>query len=436
MMKVCVFGLWHLGCVTAACLAQAGHQVVALDADPDVIDSLRQGKPPLFEPGLEELIKSGMETGRLRFENDPAVVADAEVTWVTFDTPVGDDDVPQPSIVVDHVRSLFKYLPAGMLVLVSSQLPVGTTRHLADSAAGRGCELVTFGYSPENLRLGRALDVFMKPDRIVVGLETERDREKVVALLAPITDRIEWMGLESAEMTKHAINAFLATSVAFMNEVAAICEDVGANAKDVERGLKSEERIGRKAYLSPGGAFAGGTLARDVTILADLGRRGGIPVTLVSSVADSNNQHRSWPLRKLKERLGNLRGRRIAILGLTYKAGTSTLRRSSAVELALELHSAGAEVVGFDPEVHKLPQELERRMALAGSASEALVQADAIVLATAWPQFRDLAWSGLISSMRHPIVVDANWFLAGALGSGGGVAYACVGLPWSTGMIR
>jgi UDPglucose 6-dehydrogenase len=435
-MKVCVFGLWHLGCVTAACLAQAGHQVVGLDADPDVIDGLRRGKPPLFEPGLEELIKSGMEAGRLRFETQPAVVADAEVTWVTFDTPVGDDDVPQPSIVVDHVESLFEYIPAGMLVLVSSQLPVGTTRGLAHAAAAHGCRDATFGYSPENLRLGRALDVFMKPDRIVVGLQDEHDRDRVAALLAPITDRIEWMGLESAEMTKHAINAFLATSVAFMNEVAAVCESVGANAKDVERGLKSEERIGRKAYLSPGGAFAGGTLARDIVTLADLGRRGGVPVTLVSSVGDSNNQHRSWPLRKLKERLGTLDGRRIAILGLTYKAGTSTLRRSSAVELALELHSAGVEVVAFDPEVHDLPRDLAGRMALAGSAPEALAQADAVVLATAWPQFRDLAWSGLLASMRHPIVVDANWFLAGSLGGGAEVAYACVGLPWSTGTIR
>src|SRR5262249_41252778 len=156
---------------------------------------------------------------------------------------------------------------------------------------------------------------FTKPDRVIVGLQDEADRGKVTELLAPFTSRIEWMGIESAEMTKHAINAFLATSVSFMNEVAAICEQVGANAKEVERGLTSEERIGPRAYLSPGGPFAGGTLARDLTTLQDLGRRFRVPTTLVEAVHGSNAAHRSWPLRKLSERLEPLADKRIAILG-------------------------------------------------------------------------------------------------------------------------
>lgn len=261
-MRICVFGLWHLGSVTAACLAQAGHEVVGVDPDPQTIADLRRGKPPLFEPGLKELVAAGLSSRRLRFETDVALaVADAEVVWVAFDTPVDDNDMPQVSAVVDPVTACFGLLPDRCLVLVSSQLPVGTTRRLAEAAARAGRTGLTFGYSPENLRLGKAIEVFTHPDRVVVGLQSEADRDKVSTVFAPFMTNIIWMGLEAAEMTKHAINAFLATSVAFMNEIAAICEKVGANAKEVERGLKSEQRIGPGAYLSPGGAFAGGTLA-------------------------------------------------------------------------------------------------------------------------------------------------------------------------------
>src|SRR5438128_8340699 len=176
-MKVCVAGLWHLGCVTAACLARGGHDVVALDPDAHLVGGLRQGKPPLFEPGLADLIGEGLTAGRLRFESDPACATAAEVVWVTFDTPVDDNDVPQPSAVVEYVAALRRHLPAGCLVLISSQWPVGTTCKLA--AGQRARDGVTFGYSPENLRLGRAIDVFTKPDRVVVGLETDDDRSKV-----------------------------------------------------------------------------------------------------------------------------------------------------------------------------------------------------------------------------------------------------------------
>jgi UDPglucose 6-dehydrogenase len=432
-MRICVFGLWHLGSVTAACLAQAGHEVVGLDPDPQNIARLRRGEPPLFEPGLKDLIATGLSSSRLRFETDAALaVANADVVWVAFDTPVDDNDVPQVSAVVDPVTRLLGLLPDRCLVLLSSQVPVGTTRRLAEAAAHAGRTDLTFGYSPENLRLGKALEVFTRPDRVVVGLQFEADRDKISAMLVPFTTNIIWMGLEAAEMTKHAINAFLATSVAFMNEIATICEMVGADAKEVERGLKSEQRIGPAAYLSPGGAFAGGTLARDIATLADLGRDRGVPVALVSAVQESNSRHQSWPLRKLRERLGTLAGRRVALLGLTYKPGTDTLRRSAAVELALTLRSEGATVVAFDPVVRTLPDELAGQIELASSPAAALAQADAAVLMTPWPEFRDLSWSELVLSMASPTIVDANWFLAQVLRKQPGIAYAAVGLPWPT----
>jgi UDPglucose 6-dehydrogenase len=427
-MRVCVFGLWHLGCVTAACLARGGHEVIGLDPDAASIERLQQGEPPIFEPGLMDLIAEGLTAGKLRFTRNVAgALPDVDLVWVTFDTPVDENDVPQVSRVVEPVRSLLPQLPDECLVLVSSQLPVGTTRRLV-ADAGKG---VTFAYSPENLRLGSAIVAFTKPDRVVVGLQSERDRDKLTALWAPFTTKIVFMGLEAAEMTKHAINAFLATSVAFMNEIATICEMVGADAKEVERALKSEERIGPRAYLSPGGPFAGGTLARDVATLATLGHDLGAPVTLIPAVRESNDRHRGWALRKLEERLGSLDGRRIAILGLTYKPGTDTLRRSSAVELALALQARGAIATAFDPAIRELPAELSGRFALASSPALAVAEADAVVVATPWPQFRELPWPDLVASMATPTVVDAGWFLAASLQHRPGIAYAAVGLPWT-----
>jgi UDPglucose 6-dehydrogenase len=237
------------------------------------------------------------------------------------------------------------------------------------------------------------------------------------------------MGIESAEMTKHAINAFLAASVVFMNEIATICEGTGADAKDVERGLKSEERIGPRAYLSPGAAFEGGTLARDVTTLAELGHGLQVPTTLITAIRDSNDRHRSWAMRKLKDHLGILSGRRVAILGLTYKPGTSTLRRSGAVALALALHAEGAIVVAFDPAVAKLPDELRDRISSVPTPADAAMAADALVLATPWPEFRALDWPSLLRKMSRPVVIDAGWLLAELIGEYPGIKYAAVGRP-------
>jgi UDPglucose 6-dehydrogenase len=246
-----------------------GHQVVGLDLDAVVVASLRDGKAPIFEPGLDVLLRSGLDTGHLQFIDQPAALpADVELVWVTYDTPVDTYDVADVDFVFTQLEASLPHLPAGATVLVSSQLPVGSVRRLQNLAADT-CpdKRLGFASSPENLRLGKAIDVFLKPDRVVVGTRSERDKRRIAAALQPIDAKVEWMSVESAEMTKHAINAFLATSVVFANEIAIMCEQVGADAKEVERGLKSEQRIGPKAYLGPGGAFAGGTLARDIEFL-------------------------------------------------------------------------------------------------------------------------------------------------------------------------
>jgi UDPglucose 6-dehydrogenase len=428
MMKVCVQGLWHLGSVTAACLASTGHDIVGLDADQKNIDSLNQGKAPLFEPGLDDLLQAGIAKGQLRFTTDIAdAAADAEVLWVAFDTPVDDDDRADVEFVMNQIKGVLPVLANGAVVLVSSQMPVGSIRKL-DSFVRKSLpnKQFSFACSPENLRLGKALDVFLKPDRIVVGVRASDARRKLEQLLLPITDRIEWMSVESAEMTKHAINAFLATSVTFANEIAAICELVGADAKEVERGLKTEMRIGPKAYLSPGGPFAGGTLARDIEFLGVESRAKQLVTPLLSSVRTSNDEHKNWVRRKLIERFPKLKGTQIAIWGLTYKPGTDTLRRSLAVELCDWLIEQGAVVHVHDPVVRQLPERWTGHVVNHAQPLDAVVGADALVVGTEWPEFRQTASGLLPAAGPNLVVIDANRHLQAAV-SPLGLKYIAVG---------
>ena len=416
-MRVCVQGLWHLGSVTAACLASVGHEVVGLESDQIVVSSLNEGKAPLFEPDLNPLIAEGIHSGRLRFTSDMATACkDAEVLWVTFDTPVNDDDVADINFVLNQVKSAVMLLSDGALVLVSSQLPVGSIAILENFAKERvPNKNISFASSPENLRLGKALNLFLHPDRIIVGTRSTEDRIALEKLLSPITGKIEWMSVESAEMTKHAINAFLATSVTFANELAAICELVGADAKEVERGLKSEDRIGPKAYLSPGGPFAGGTLARDIEFLGKISQNRQLITPLLSSVQLSNNAHKKWVQRKLLGHFSDLDGIRVAIWGLTYKAGTDTLRRSLSVELVDWLLENGAQVQVYDPAVKELPISWANQVKKCASAHENLEEIQALVVGTEWPEFKDEARRLPEFAKSNLLIIDANRHLLESL---------------------
>jgi UDPglucose 6-dehydrogenase len=233
--------------------------------------------------------------------------------------------------------------------------------------------------------------------------------------------------LSSAEMTKHALNAFLATSVTFINEIALVCEQVGADAGDVARGLKSDARIGPGAYLSPGGAFAGGTLARDIMFLSGLGREQGLETHLLGSVKVSNDAHRGWAQRRLDQLLGGVAGKTIAIWGLTYKPGTDTLRRSSAVELCRWLLEQGASVRAHDPAVKHAPPELSGRLTLADDPLATVAGASALVVATPWPEFKLVSPVDAVGRMTRRLVLDANGFLGQTFGTHAGIEFVSVG---------
>ncbi len=429
ILKICVLGLWHLGTVTAACLASAGHSVVGLDFDSENIGHLNDGIPPISEPGLESLLQNGLKEGKLSFTADIRQAVDViDLLWVAYDTPVDADDQADVQFVLERIERVLPHLHSRVLILISSQLPAGSTRVLEGryQAVGAGGN-VTFAYSPENLRLGKAIAAFTQPDRVVVGIRTESDRPLLEGLFSAFTERIEWMSVESAEMTKHALNAFLATSVTFINEIAVICEQVGADAKEVERGLKSEARIGQKAYLSPGAAFAGGTLARDVSFLVGIGEHRGVSTHLLRSVRTSNDEHRQWPRRKVAAVLGALPGQTIAVWGLTYKPGTDTLRRSSSVGFCEWLFDNGVRVQAYDPAVKALPAELAAKISLSETPLDALKGAMALVVATEWPEYAAIDAAAIASAMRAPIVLDPSRFLAKHLERNPAVRYFTVG---------
>jgi UDPglucose 6-dehydrogenase len=427
-VKICVAGLWHLGVVTAACVAAAGHRVVAFDEDASVVAGLTSGILPVDEPGLAQLVRQQLAAGSLSFTHQrEQALRDAEVIWITYDTPVDANDRADVDYVMARVRAVVAAADPSAVIIISSQLPVGSTRLLEHPTRPRR----TLAYSPENLRLGDAVAAFTQPDRIVVGIRPEGDRDRIEELLGAFSSRIEWMGVESAELVKHGVNAFLALSVAFANELAGIAERVGADPAEVERGLKSEGRIGARAYLRPGAAFAGGTLARDIDYLTQIGERERAPTELLRAVRVSNDEHKQWAWRTIESLVGGgsgrLDGHVIGVWGLVYKQGTDTLRRSSAVELCRELVRAGAVVKAHDSAVRVVPDDLSGVFTLCATPLEAAEEASAVVIETDWPLYREVEPERLVAAMQSPIVVDANGFLLETLGDVSGLRYLRVG---------
>ena len=421
-MNIIVLGLWHLGSVTAACTARH-HRVTGLDFDESVLAQLRVGHAPLHEPGLDDLITAGLTSGRLTFSNDANLAEQADVLWICYDTPVDVDDRSDLDWVHTLLARVLPCLRSGTVVLISAQLPVGTCAQLAKQHPA-----LHFACSPENLRLGKALEAFEKPARIIVGVSSAVARTVLEKMLAPLGAPLVWMRPESAEMVKHALNSFLALSVAYINEIATLSEMVGADAQEVAAGLKSDPRIGARAYLGPGGPFAGGTLARDVVTLSQLGITQHLPLALIPAIKESNDRHRGWAFRKIQTALTGIKQPIVAVLGLAYTPNTSTLRRSAAVELCRQLLAAGMKVQAYDPLI-RTADDQHRDLSLAPSAADAMRGAHAVVICTEWPEFRDYPWPKLIASMAQPVVIDANRLVEKSVASVAGLVYLTVGRP-------
>ena len=409
-MKIVVLGLWHLGAVTAACLAELGHSVIGLDESEEVVRMLQLGVSPVSEPDLNELLSQNLSAGRLEFVSHLNEETTYDVLWVTIDTPVDESDHGQVEVVTNLITQAILNVPQDCRIIISSQLPAGTTQKirstLNEHLTNRN---VTLCYSPENLRLGSAIKVFMDPDRIIVGIDSETDRKQIEPLFASISNRIEWMSIVSAEMTKHAINAFLAISVVFANEIATLAEFEGANASDIARGLRSDARIGAKAYVLPGDSFAGGTLARDIRYLEDKSRTYYHSLPLISSVVLSNDAHANWAQNKINQLIGDVRNKTFTICGLAYKVGTNTLRRSSAVSLGDWLLSRGAILRVFDNEEVLIPDHWNGRVSRLSSVNDSLNDTDVLVIGAGYvAPLTDIKPNPVLRSGRTVLVLDAG----------------------------
>ncbi len=407
-MRVAVVGLWHLGCVAAACLARLGHTVVGIEEDAGRLHELRAGRAPLMEPGLDDLLASGIASGRLTFTSGlEGAAAEADVVYVAYDTPVTDRDEADVSIVTRAVTRIILVLRARALILVQSQVPAGTCRRFREmlraASPGDGREIA---YVPENLRLGQAIECYLRPDMLVIGADAPEAHAAADALFAGIDAPRVRTDLPTAEMAKHAINTFLATSISFANEMANLCQVEGVDSTALVSILRLERRIGRHVPLNPGMGFAGGTLARDVKALLALGHAGGYTARLLEAVLQVNEGQKDLPVRWLRQIYGPLSGLRVGVLGLTYKPGTSTLRRSTAIAIIRALVAEGVQVIASDPQADLNETPDLPKFAFTRDPHEAAAGADALLVMTPWPEFATLDFERLRDAMRRPIVLD------------------------------
>lgn len=430
--RLLVVGLWHLGTVAAACWAHLGWTVTAVDPDPERVAALRTGHAPVAERGLDDLIAEEIAAGRLGFTDDlPAAATAARCAVVAFDTPVDEHDAVDLSPIETAVDRLGSAMPDDSLIVVMSQVPVGTCARLrARLVERRGHGAPAVACSPENLRLGQAVDRFLAPGFVILGGDDPVTLERAERLFEGIEAEVLPMDTTSAELCKHTINAYLATCISLGNELGNLAERLGADAGRVARAVAHDPRIGPSAPLSPGLAFGGGTLGRDLRVLRDRGDRLGVETVLLDAVAEVNRRQNAVVIEKLRAELGTLEGAAIALLGLTYKVGTSTIRRSPAIEIAGLLREAGASVRAHDPmadpaEVARLPAGLVR----VASATEAIKGSDAVVLATEWPEFAALDWDALGRLVRSRLIIDARNVLDPALLTAAGWRHHGIGRP-------
>ena len=419
---IAVIGAGWVGLVTAACFAELGHRVVVREIVPEKVEALRNGHVPIHEPGLEELLKANAERLEFTTEMDDALEA-ARLLFVCVQTPPthsGDADL---SAVIRAAEEIGE--SEGRALVMKSTVPVGTGR-----AIDRRAPATAYVSCPEFLREGTAVRDFMQPDRVVIGAEPEHQwaADAVAAAYEPLDAPIVRTDVSSAEMIKLASNAFLATKISFINEIANVCDEVGADVTEVARGMGLDDRIGPK-FLNAGLGFGGSCFPKDTQALKMLAGNIGYHFQLLSSVIEVNELQKRRVTAKLTKHLGSLVGKRIALLGLAFKPDTDDMREASSLVLASRLHSEGAEVVAYDPVATDAARELLPDTEMAASVLEAVDGADAAVLVTDWDEFAGLDWAEVASHMKTAVLVDGRNFLDPDAVRAAGFLYEGIGRP-------
>jgi UDPglucose 6-dehydrogenase len=424
MPAVGVIGVGWVGLVTAACFAELGHEVYARDVVPEKVESLRRGEVTIHEPGLAELIRRNQE--RLHFTTDMAEVLDqARLLFVCVDTPPtysGDADLSRVRSVVDDLGG-----GGSHVLIMKSTVPAGTGEKLRSELPG-----MPYVSCPEFLKEGSAVADFMNPDRVVIGASPQDDQAaaEVAALYRPLGGELVRTDVSSAEMVKLASNAYLATRISFINEIANVCEEVGADVTEVARGMGLDERIGPQ-FLRPGIGFGGSCFPKDVSSLKLLAGNSGYHFQLLNSVIEVNELQKRRVVSKLQRHLGDLVGKQIALLGLAFKPDTDDMREASSLVLSARLRGEGAQVVAYDPVAMDNARDLLPGVEMRDTALLALEGSDAAVLVTEWPEFLEIDWAGAAERMGRPLIIDGRNFLDAEHLRTEGFAYEGIGLPES-----
>ena len=387
------------------CLAETGNAVICADVDAAKIEGLRQNILPIFEPGLDSYVERNQKQGRLSFTTNVGdAIASADVVFIAVGTPPDEDGSADLRHVLSVAEQIGKHMTRELVVVTKSTVPVGTAAKVS-AAVNRHAKLPFHMCSnPEFLKEGAAIDDFMKPDRVVIGVETDHARSVMAELYAPFVRTgkpILFMDLPSAEMTKYAANAMLATRISFMNEIANLCEVVGADVDQVRKGIGTDERIG-PAFLFPGPGYGGSCFPKDVKALVRTARSYEIPLRVLDAVEEANEAQKHLLFKKVERCLGSVKGKRVAIWGLAFKPNTDDMREAPALVLIEELLAAGAEVVAHDPvAMHETERRIGKSITYAASNYEAIEGADALIVVTDWNEYRHPDFDRIKSALKH-----------------------------------
>ncbi len=412
-MNISVIGTGYVGLVVGACLAETGNDVMCADTNAGKIEGLQKNVIPIYEPGLDALVERNQHQGRLKFTTDVAgAINRADVVFIAVGTPPDEDGSADLRHVLNVADMIGKHMGRELVVVTKSTVPVGTAAKVGAAVAQHAKLPFHLCSNPEFLKEGAAVDDFMKPDRVVLGVESDHARSVMAELYAPFVRTgkpIIFMDIPSAEMTKYAANAMLATRISFMNEIAALCERVGANVDLVRKGVGSDARIG-PSFLFPGPGYGGSCFPKDVKALVQTARQRETPLSVLEAVESANDRQKKRLFEKLSEALnGELPGATIAVWGLSFKPNTDDMRESPALDLIEGILAAGASVVAHDPAaMDEARRRLGDRVRYATTNYEALSGADGLVIVTDWNEYRHPDFLRMKEALRRPIVIDGR----------------------------
>ncbi len=410
MKSICVIGAGYVGLTTGACFADLGNRVVLVDIDAQRVQNLANGYMPIYEPGLEEVVKRNVKVGRLHFTTSYAqALADAEFAFIAVNTPSRHDGGADLQYVRSAAISIAEQIKQPLIIINKSTVPVGAGDFVSD-IIGRYKQndvYVAVVSNPEFLREGSAIFDFQNPDRIVLGSRDSEAAHRVAQLYLPLRTKIIITDLPTAELIKYASNAFLATKISFINEIAAICEKLGADVKEVAEGMGCDKRIGR-AFLDAGLGWGGSCFPKDVKALEFMAEMAGCHPQLLRAVMDINDDRRRWVVEKAREVLGDLNGTAIGLLGLAFKENTDDMRDAPSIDIARRLQAEGALVRAYDPVAMAVAAQVLQGVHLAEDAYELAAGCDAVVVVTPWNEFKNLDYARLKALMRKPVLIDGR----------------------------